>query len=373
MRYYIILFIFYAIINTLAAQTDSSNILNWADKRLEWSDFQGSPVDYSLYHSELNFTIGYSTKTYLVEDTKVTALISYCYMDRGTSWVKKENMNDKYLIYNQIQFNLAELYSRKLQTQLFLLLNEKKERRIEAFTLILEINLDCQQRIDQLNEQTEYGNDFESVKVWAEEIEKELKQTPRKRIPDFENRKVGVGLCFDLGVGTLTNTLNRYFSNNFNLAFGFDLAYLDCIFFLRATLGFCSVKKDIEYKNRQWPEKLSTGLAIGDLAIGYPLIDNKKSRIIPFAGINYINFSPLSNQDKYEEHHIGKFAYSLGLNYDYKLIKTINIMSTFNEKSAWFIRTRVYVSFVNYNDQLRGTSINFTVGFGGFVRFLRIK
>ncbi len=371
--HYIIGFILCSMLPALFAQTDNSDTLNWEDKRLEWSDFQGVPVDYSPLHSELHSTIGYSGQTCFIEDTRVTTLISYCTMNRSTSWVKAGSRDDQYLIYNQIQFDLGELYSRKLQNQLFLLLNEKIDRQVQAFGLLLEINLDCQQRIDQLIEQTNYGNDSAAVKLWAEMIAKELEQTPRQKIPEFKNKKFAVGGSFALGGGILTPALNKYFSNNFNLVYGFDLGYRSLIFNLRATLGFNSVKKEFEYKNKLWPEKISTGLVSADLALGYPLIDTKKSRITPFAGISYLEFYVPGNQKKYEDHRMSNFAYSLGLNYDYKTSTTINLMGSSNEKTDWFIRTSVYISVVNFNNQFKGALINFTVGFGGFVRFIRIK
>jgi hypothetical protein len=369
---YVIWFILSFMLPALSAQTNNSDTLNWEDKRLEWSDFHGIPVDYSPLHSELHSTIGYSRQTCFIEDSRVTTLISYCTMNRSTSWAKAGSRDDKYLIYNQMQFDLGELYSRKLQNQLFLLLNEKKDRQLQSFGLLLDINLECQQRIDQLTEQTNYGNDGEAVKSWAEVIAKELEQTPRQKVPEFKNKKFAVGGSFDLGGGIMTPELNEYFTNNFNLSYGFDIGYRSLIFNLRATLGFNSVRKDFEYKNKLWPEKLSTGLASGDLTMGYPLLDTKKSRITPFAGISYLEFSVLGDQKKYENQLMGNFAYCLGLNYDYKTSTTINFMSTSNEKTDWFIRTRLYISVVTFNDQFKGASINFTVGFGGWVRFLKI-
>ena len=357
----------------LFAQAENSDTLNWEDKRLEWSDFQGVPVDYSPLHSELHSTIGYSGQTCFIEDTRVTTLISYCTMNRSTSWVKAGSRDEQYLIYNQIQFDLGELYSRKLQNQLFLLLNEKNDRPIQAFGLLLEINLECQQRIDQLIEQTNYGNDTAAVKLWAEVIAQELEQTPRQKIPEFKNKKFAVGGSFDLGGGILTPVLNKYFSNYLSLTYGVDIGYRSLIFNLRANLGFSSVKKEFEYKNKLWPEKLSAGLLSADLAMGYPLLDTKKSRVTPFAAISYLQFYVPGNQKKYEDHQMDNFACGLGIDYDYKISTTLNLMGTSNEKTDWFIRTRVYISVVNFNDRFKGALINFTVGFGGWVRFLKIK
>jgi hypothetical protein len=372
MRSYIPLFIFFVSVDAISAQTDSSNILYWGEKRLEWSDFQGSPISYSLAQSGLNYSIGYSTKSYYVDGVKVTAQISDCYMNRGTSWVKQESRTDAYLIYNQIQFDLAELYSRKLQGELFLLLNEKKDRQLNAATRLLEINLDCQQRITQFYQDTDYGRDTAAVKLWAGLITRELDETPRKKIPDLMARKFGVGFSIDLGGGVLTGSLNRYFSNDLSLACGLDITFLDFVCFLRTGLGFSHVKNELEYNNRIWLENLSVGISRSDLALGYTLAENNKSRITPFAGIGYIKFSLFNTAERYEKHRLGTYSYIIGMNYDYKNNTKINLLSRFHEKTYWFIRTRIDVVLIDFDDQLKGTVINFTVGLGGLVRFLRI-
>jgi len=92
-------------------------------------------------------------------------------------------------------------------------------------------------------------------------------------------------------------------------------------------------------------------LLSADLAMGYPLLDTKKSRVTPFAAIITCS-STCGNQKKYEDHQMDNFACGLGIDL---IIKSDHSQpnGTSNEKTDWFIRTRVYISVVNFNDRFK--------------------
>jgi hypothetical protein len=374
MKKYIKLFLLLVLLkDNLFSQINRLNVIYWNDKKLEWSDFQGYPISDSDFQSELNYFIGYTTKIYYINDIKITSLISYCYVDKKLSWAKKEMVNNDNLLFNQIIFDIAELYSRKLQNQINEYLNDKSNIHVKIEHLLIETNSDCKNKISLMEKQTKNGQDPKNIQLWSSLIKSEIDQTPRIDLPDYKLRKFGIGFTGDIGFGLLNGPIKDYFTNNLNLAFGFDLAYQNYIFYLRGTLGFNSVKKEFQKDNKIWPKNLSTGLAIGDISFGYPIIDNNKNRITPFTGIGYIEFSSQNDDEKYKRYRIGKFTYIVGLNYDLKIKKTINLLSNYNEKNDWIIRSRLYFSYAKFNEQLKGSTINLTIGFGGFSRFLKIK
>ena len=89
------------------------NRKNWTDGKLTWNDFQER--EQSIGVSELEYFLGYNTGKHKFNDTTVFRIQTFCYMDRNLSWIDKDFKNNQYLKYNQVIFNIAELYRRKLQ------------------------------------------------------------------------------------------------------------------------------------------------------------------------------------------------------------------------------------------------------------------
>lgn len=362
------------IINLLSyAQVDtSSSILYWSENPIIWEDFKGAPSRTSPNNSEFSYVIGYRNSETETEDGTVTWIETYCYMDRYSSWSKSLGKTNIALLYHQTQFDLVELYSRKLQTEINQLRGDRFEITNKLNTLLNDYGSRLKAQIGMLDYETDAGVNSTGVEYWNQKTKNELKNLERITIPNFYVSKFGIGMTFDLGYGILSGSSTEYFSNNFNLAFGFDVAYKPIMLFLRGTLGFNSIKKEFSQEKLNWLKDLNTGIAIPEITLGYPFSINNNYSFTPFAGIGWVEFSVRGNDKNYKDYRLLDFTYVLGVNFDYNFSKQTNLLNyfLFREKSNWLIRARFTVSPFEIDKNIKGWSYNLTIGVGGFANFI---
>jgi hypothetical protein len=355
------------------AQVDTaSSILYWSENPITWDDFKGAPSRTSPNNSEFGYVIGYRNSETEIEDGTVTWIETYCYMDRYSSWAKSLGKSKTALLYHQTQFDLVELYSRKLQTEINLLTGDRFEITNKLNTLLNDYGSRLKGQIGMFDYETDGGSNSTGVEYWNQKTKNELKALERSTLPNFYVSKFGIGMSFDFGYGILTGNSTDYFSNNFNFAFGFDVAYKPIMLFLRGTLGFNSIKKDFTSENLNWSKDLNTGIAIPEITLGYPLLINDNYSITPFAGIGWVEFSVRTNDQNYKDYRLLDFTYVLGLNFDYNFSKQINLLNyfLFREKSNWLLRARFTAAPFNIDNNIKGWSYNLTIGVGGFANFI---
>ncbi|CAM1360275.1 conserved exported hypothetical protein [Tenacibaculum sediminilitoris] len=106
----------------------------------------------------------------------------------NASWIDTDNISniDKQLLFQQLQFDLAEICTRHFRRRL--LLNKRKIAK--GFTIVNEISNEIiaefsSRRLKFVNE-TKRGQDENKIKEWKERIIKELEELKEFR---FENKK----------------------------------------------------------------------------------------------------------------------------------------------------------------------------------------
>lgn len=355
------------------AQDDTtSSILYWSENPINWDDFKGAPSRTSGNNSEFSYVIGYGNSETETEDGTVTWIKTYCYMDRYSSWAKFGGRTKTSLLYHQTQFDLVELYSRKLQLEINKLTGDGIEIKNKLNLLLNDYGSRLKGQIGMLDYETDGGSNSTGVEYWNQKTNNELKTVERNTVPDYYVSKFGIGMSFDFGYGMLTGSSTDYFSNNFNFAFGFDVAYKPFVLFLRGTFGPNSIKKNFNSENLNWSKDLNTGIAIPELTLGYPFLINRNYTFTPFAGIGWVEFSVMGNDKNYNDHQLIDFAYVIGLNFDYNFGKQINLLNyfLFREQSNWLLRTRFTAVPFNIDNNLKGWSYNLTIGIGGFANFI---
>lgn len=148
------------------------------------------------------------------------------------------------------------------------------------------------------------------------------------------------------------------------------------ILFLNATLAGNKVKKDY-FSDKNWSEGQRTHVAIIDISYGYAFINSQKVKISPFAGLGITEFSEKSNGNPDEAERMVDSNFIFGINTDYKLKTRLKLvpdeMFGIKEKVETSIRARLYVTKADYSEDLRGYTMNFSVGLCGFGNFIRLK
>ena len=116
------------LISLLFVVAPNDHLIEWKPSaRLTWEDFKGTP-DYesenvALTNTSIQLEYGYD-KTSLEYSVK-------CRFDKTKSWVKIKN--DEVLLHEQLHFDIAELYARKLRRQL-------RDYKFNAKTVAEDVN-----------------------------------------------------------------------------------------------------------------------------------------------------------------------------------------------------------------------------------------
>jgi hypothetical protein len=178
------------------------------------------------------------------------------------------------------------------------------------------------------------------------------------------------------GVGVFSGSMGEHFRPTFNFIYGFDLAFKKTILYLNATLAWSKVTNDY-HTNQIWLIGQQAHFAILDMSLGYAIIDKSKLKLSPFIGLGITELTGKNNANSENTLRNVDYNFIFGLNADYKFRKKISLIpSSFigvRESVETSIRARLYVTRVNYFDDLKGYSINLTIGISGFVNILRLN
>lgn len=349
-----------------------TNERSWEEGKLTWNDFRGEPFTSSPNGSEPSYHLSYSTIKRKFGDTVLLAFETRNYINPNISWVKDSGKSDRLLMYNQVTFNILELYRRRLQIMLhkiddIYLAEEKFRTQYQSFD----------NEVKQFQKDTKFGTDHSALDYWEQRIRQELENSSFMLIPKISDRNFGYGMHVGLGTGVLTGTISDFFTPTFNFIFGFDLAYKKTILFLSGTLAGDRVRIDYTEDGLLWPKDLKTNVAVLDLSVGQTLIDNAQHKLVPFAGLGILEFSASDGEgEAYADHRIVNYGLIYGLNYDFKFRKGIRLTpstygAAFQERTEHNIRVRLYATKAAYEGMM-GSSINLTVGYSLFGRIIKV-
>lgn len=345
------------------------NRKDWNDGKLTWDDFHKK--EQSAEASELKYFIGYNTGKQKSNDTTLIRIQTFCYMDRKLSWINNNFINSQYLKYNQIIFDIAELYRRKLQYELDRAnsINEAEIKFSRNYTKMYN-------EMDRFKEESSGGQNREVIEQWNLTIKKELNNFGNIDIPKFSKRNFGYALHVGLGSGRFTGSLGQHFGQTFNFMFGFDFAYKNSILYLNGTMARGKVKTDY-ISDKNWYRGQHANVAIIDVSYGYAIVDKSKVKLSPFAGLGITELSGENMDNKEDPLRIVDYNFIFGINADYKIRKRIKLVPNpyfgLKESVETSIRARLYITRVSYYNDLNGYSINLTVGLCGFGNIIRLE
>ncbi|MFN8340580.1 MAG: hypothetical protein U0V64_02840 [Cyclobacteriaceae bacterium] len=212
------------------------------------------------------------------------------------------------------------------------------------------------------------------------EVEKYLESFPESPYNEYLRDYVRVkfrisdwGWGFELfsGYGKPSGQLSTYFPDMVPFGVAFDVSYKKAVFYFRDYIGFGSLRNDIRFNAATWRRGAHVEMYIPEISAGYPVIDGKRLRVVPFMGLTWTAFLPTDTDKKntpdYE--YVGlnyKQGYTLGVNIDLKFpVKT----PYFSGESGnyWFIRVRYgydMPAFENRSLNFAGDIHYISVGFG---------
>jgi hypothetical protein len=153
---------------------DKVNYIYWSEsKKLSWQDFEGEPLGSSNNHASEIHVYNPATieKANLFSSPKLTSI---CVFDKKHSWVNQKIANDDILLYNQIIFNIYELYTRMLRKE-FKNTDFSLDDYIKEFHFISEKNnSNLSDRIEKFRSESDLGQHKRALERWNKIIDDEL-------------------------------------------------------------------------------------------------------------------------------------------------------------------------------------------------------
>jgi len=159
--------LFLSISGLAFAQAENSKIFWNETSRLTWEDFQGTPLEKTLFHANTNTGLSYSwglkgTSQRMELDYKVE---TFFYPTQ--SWVQPTSKNEYLLKHEQLHFDISELHARKL-------------RKILANVDVSKLNKDSRDYLNRIyekidKERSEMQNTFDKDSNHSLNIQNELR------------------------------------------------------------------------------------------------------------------------------------------------------------------------------------------------------
>lgn len=101
--------------NTSNSDVDENKIAWHKDNQLVWDDYLGNPILHGRYNAESSLQISYRLGiTRKDDDVKVNFTVK-CLFDKESSWVNPANRTNTLLEHEQLHFDIAEVYARRLR------------------------------------------------------------------------------------------------------------------------------------------------------------------------------------------------------------------------------------------------------------------
>ena len=227
------------------AQTFEESIRYWSDGPLTWDDLRLKQtkdtsicdLTFRWMHESDTLRPAWNTVSY----NKRPVVVLY----KPTSWHNAGRQDSLALAYDQLMFDLNEVYFRKLLTE-----NSRKER--SANTLVSFYTEEIQYRIDEMNSETSNGSDAEAIQTFRQQIDAELASTS---YPEPERPTMDFGLTYYAGAaarifcGDPAETFSPAFGGSFGMSYMYKRHSLDLM--LSACDGH--LYNSFNYDGHLWP------------------------------------------------------------------------------------------------------------------------
>ena len=322
---------------------EENDKLFWYERKLTWDDFQERPHMEDSAESFLSYFFGYRTFSYKVGQSKVTRILAYTFIERDHSWVKPEKKTDQLLKYNQVLFDILELYSRKLQKKI----DEIGTKDLFLFNSLIsnefrKLNHHLNEDIQNYLTATKGGINKEKLDEWEDYIQEQLNGLPIFRF--FPNNKInnfGYGIYGGVIYAINGSKTSELFTNPFGFGIGFAITFKKFELNLNDNIGFfTSAKKDFQYAGQLWQKNWEYMYLNAGLTLGYSIYQKKKWNLSPQIGIDAISYfySPsVKNQDDQRSADAGAIHFSF--NFDYNL-GTHFVFTGKSFKSIYYLRLK---------------------------------
>lgn len=345
----------------------------WNMGPLTWNDFtvvnhaRSSNTD---EHSFLEFV--YDIKTAARPNNGITSgePEAVAYTVKKKSWVDSAYCSPAELRYNQVLFNLVELYRRQLQQWINSDTYFNEELLLDS---IMQIAIDS---VDQYCFETTYGFDTLIVNEWDRRITAALQRTDsaaaRSRTAvqskyTYIDDPLRLGASLLMGFMGTGGELHQYISHGFGMGMDFEVGIKRHFLLCGFNIGGAKCLKDA-YNVHDPIDDLYKDDALtilnGSIGYGFSAIDRAKLRVTPFVGwggIGYFYTEEGADEDETNSFGSSNGCFHFGINTQYHFQNTI-FGSTHDRYSVDLKLFGTYNRFRTIQQTPTGFTFNIQVG-----------
>ena len=151
--------------NLFYAQEEEKAILWSLEKRLSWDDFQAQPPANGNVAATTASGISYYFSSREIDGTMHVDFTVRTYFYPEKSWYIPEICNEVILSHEQLHFDIAELFARKMRRQLedteF-----TRDIKAEVREIYKQINLELREFQNRYDQETDFSRNVAQQKAW---------------------------------------------------------------------------------------------------------------------------------------------------------------------------------------------------------------
>ncbi|MCT4673686.1 MAG: hypothetical protein N4A37_10655 [Prolixibacteraceae bacterium] len=360
------------------------DIKKWSDGKLTWDDFIKIENDKSVIGFDPNLAVSqlvYNYKFFFKpqrERGKLELIPQlYCFMSKDHSWVNPDYMTEITLRYNQLTFDIYELYRRKAYNAF----SEQNSlnHNFEVLSSIIDSSI---VETSKLDHESHNGEDVESIIEWENKISNELNNVdpqlePQTGIPLSES---ALEFCLGLGSQVYSGSLGDYLYPGLTIQIGAGVIFNRSSFLFDFSYRSNSeLRKDL-ITDETWEKKTEQSFNMLNLYYSYSLFERKRWKISPFAGPSFNRICEITDDKEVKKEdlkNIGCFAPVLGISLSYNLNPFKKYLFNFKNEvismRETIIKANFFVTYTKFNQNLQGYTTNFVIYYCPTSKYLKRK
>jgi len=319
----------------------------WSEGPLTWKDFSirdstpaVSRLVYGLYFKEGRQRMG---------DTVILRYITIAAMDPQQSYFNRRFLKEEYLRYNQIIFDLVELYRRKLQYVL-----DRMEKQVRPWERLIQYKYELDEEIRRFKEESGFGQKPEVMDEWQIRIHNEWEQYPAD-IPSFQAGH----WVFDYRMGMSGIVLGGSMGDYIQPGAGFEMDYgLRYRHFQSILLLSVTRNKILKPLDVHWTEVNGGAFVAVEWLQGYVWHLSSKHTLIPMAGIGFYSWDGDKEESEEKSFRYQDWTPTLGMTYLYRWRSLIRLIPHNDHHQIWN---------TNFGFQFLISKPDFAPGLNGYI------
>ena len=335
----------------------------WTSGRLSWEDYsRSSGVTEDGSASSNSF--GWETKDADEKYGNLTVhrVTSNVYLNKGLSWVNPTLATDRQLKYNQLFFDLNELYCRKMLREIY----DPTASFDVSFLQDYYIGL-VAVKMTEINTMSDHGMDEATVAYFNTVIQSQLEALPRAEFNPkaLKKDKHGFGMRIGVGGESFLGNPASYLTPQYFMDFG--LRYYYTRLFVDLGMGVGALKSRGDFYTPK--VNVTKGQILSDIQFtafgGYNVYDGSWVRIAPIAGIGYNGVSIMDTDDDDESAPMALQGMRImgGLDIDLKTSREAYLFPEDRSLVESCLNLRIFLAKTGFDAGMDGFSLNIGIAY----------